>query len=307
MQKNVLITGVAGFIGSYVARHFAERGFGVAGLDGRLPDSPCSEVFHFFRCTLPSEDLDRVIQDVHPEVCVHCAGPASVGLSMTDPAADFNASIPVTFNLLNSLRLFAPACRLIYLSSAAVYGNPDSLPVREDQPVHPISPYGFHKLVCEQMCLEFVKVYGLHTATVRIFSAYGVGLKRQVLWDICRKALTEEVLKLKGTGKESRDFIHARDVARAIYTLVDRAPLCGEVYNLANGVETTVLELAEVILGKLGRSVPIEFDRHDVPGTPRNWLADIGCIKGAGFTPEITLDQGVQEFVEWVRAGLFGG
>ncbi len=306
MRKNVLITGVAGFIGSYVARHFIQEGFQVVGLDSRLPEAASSQHFHFYQCTLPSKDLGHFLQQFRPQVCIHCAGPASVDLSMVNPDFDFNASVPPTFNLLESLRLHAPECRLVYLSSAAVYGNPELFPIKEDQSPQPISPYGFHKLVCEQICLEFVKVYGLRTAIVRIFSAYGVSLKRQVLWDICRKALTEEVLKLKGTGNETRDFIHIQDVARAIYILVNRAPFRGEVYNLANGVETMIRELADLVLKKLGRIIPVEFDGGHTPGNPLNWLADISRIKGMGFIPESTLDRGVQEFAEWCKAEVMG-
>jgi len=301
-MKTILITGVAGFIGRYVAQQFAEAGWQIAGLDKVPPDPTLrKKLSRYDQIDLPSSTLSVLLQQVQPQTCVHCAGPSSVDLSMRDPAADFNASIPITFDLLDSLRIYAPECRLIYLSSAAVYGNPDLLPIKEDQSPHPISPYGFHKLICEQICSEFVRVYGLRAAVVRIFSAYGVNLRRQVLWDICRKALTEEVLNLRGTGNETRDFIHVQDVARAIYILVNQAPFCGEIYNLANGVETTVRQLAGMVLKKLGRIIPIQFNGCNTPGNPLNWLADISCIKGLGFHPEITLDRGVQEFAEWCK------
>jgi UDP-glucose 4-epimerase len=306
MRKSVFITGVAGFIGSYVARHFAEKGFEVVGIDSRLTEDTSGHLFRFYQCTLPSEDLGHFIEQVRPQVCIHCAGPASVDLSMVNPAIDFNASLPPTFNLLESLRHYAPECRLVYLSSAAVYGNPETLPIRETQCPNPISPYGFHKLICESLCLEFSKVYGLPTTVVRIFSAYGIGLKRQVLWDICQKVLTQSVLKLRGTGYESRDFINVKDVGEAIYLISQKASWKAETYNLASGVETTVKALADIILANLGRPLPVEFDGTITPGTPLHWKADISRLTEVGFTPEINLEMGVRAYAQWCKRELFG-
>jgi UDP-glucose 4-epimerase len=221
-----------------------------------------------------------------------------------DPTGDFNASIPVTFNLLSGLRLHTPACRLIYLSSAAVYGNAKALPIDETEPAAPISPYGFHKLVCEHLCTEFCKVYGLPTTIVRIFSAYGAGLRRQVLWDICRKALTGEALRLRGTGNESRDFIHVQDVARAIHLVSEKGCYEGEVYNIASGTETTIKELADLILTQIGQAGRVTFDNRTAVGNPLNWRADISRLIRIGFVPQVSLEEGVRTFVSWCRGEL---
>jgi len=209
-MKIVLITGVAGFIGRYVARHFSSQGWSVIGIGTSPPENaPLANLTKYFCLKLPSSDLNEILQKHPPLICIHCAGRASVGLSISEPSLDFYTNSVITFELLNAIRLHASNCKLIFLSSAAVYGNPQLLPVSETQTVAPISPYGFHKLMCEQMCLEFTKVYGLQTASLRIFSAYGPGLRRQVVWDICQKAITQGSLLLQGTGQESRDFIHA--------------------------------------------------------------------------------------------------
>ena len=306
-MKTVLITGVTGFIGRYVARQFAETGWSVVGIGNRPPENaPRQDLFRYQQISLPSGDLANIIQELQPEICIHCAGRASVELSITDPSADFSNSVSVTFNLLDSLRLYAPKCRLIYLSSAAVYGNPEKLPIQESQSLKPISPYGFHKMMSEQLCTEFFKVYNLPTAIVRIFSGYGPGLRRQVLWDMCQKALTQSALKLRGTGNESRDFIHGRDVARAIHILAEKADCEAEVYNLANGVETTIKELAELMLAKLGEYVPVEFDNVTPVGTPINWQADMSKLTKLGFTPEVTIERGVNVYVQWCRAEILG-
>lgn len=306
-MQTVLITGVTGFIGRYVARQFSEAGWKVAGLGTRpAENSPLHNLSYYQSLTLPSDDLAELVRKIQPDVCVHCASRASVNLSVAEPNHDFQSSVDVTFNIVNSLRLHAPQCRLIYLSSAAIYGNPKALPIYEDQTPYPISPYGFHRMLSEQICTEFFKVYGLPTSIVRIFSAYGPGLRRQVLWDMCHKALTQPILKLQGTGTESRDFIHVWDIAKAIYLLVERAPYQAEVHNLASGVETTIKDLAEMVLMNIERNIPIEFDGVVRAGDPLNWRADITKLTQLGFTPEVSLQRGISIYAQWCRAEVMG-
>lgn len=306
-MQTVLITGVAGFIGRYVARHFSEQGWSVIGVDNSPPENaPTANLKVYQRLQMPDAALNALLQEYTPQACIHCAGRASVGLSMTDPLSDFYTNTALTFEILNALRLNAPNCRFIFLSSAAVYGNPESLPISETQSTAPLSPYGFHKWQCEQLCLEFAKVYGLPTASVRIFSAYGPGLRRQVIWDICQKAITQPLVTLQGTGQESRDFIHALDIAKALLALINSAPMQGEAYNLASGREVTISELANLILSSLDYEGVPQFDGVVPAGTPLNWQADISKLMALGFSPSVPLERGVKTFANWCRAELVG-
>jgi len=303
MANTVLVTGVSGFIGRHVAQRFFDDRWTVFGIDTSPPDTFLSSILsRFYKMELPSDDLGSVLSSVDPQACVHCAGSASVGDSMADPGSDFDRSVLVTFNLLNSLRLFAPACRFLYPSSAAVYGNPLKLPVDEKQVPAPISPYGFHKLMCEQLAVEFHQIYGIPTTIVRIFSAYGEGLRRQVLYDICRKASSQKILRLHGTGNESRDFIHVSDVAQGMYLLIERSQCVGDVYNLASGTETTIRKLQELIVDDLGVEIKVEFDGLVVPGNPLNWRADMSRLSAMGFAPKVDLREGVGGLVRWYLA-----
>jgi len=303
----VVITGVAGFIGRYVARYFKQEGWSVVGVDNSPPENaPLASMSAYHRMRLPDSQFGTLLQQLQPQVCIHCAGRASVGLSITDPSADFYGNTVATFEVLNALRLYAPTCRFVFLSSAAVYGNPALMPVSETQPVAPLSPYGFHKAQGEQFCLEFAKVYGLSTASVRIFSAYGPGLRRQVIWDICQKAITNPSLSLQGTGRESRDFIHALDIAKALGVVASQAPMVGETYNLSTGREVTILELTNLVLEALEVDCIPEFDGVIPDGTPLNWQADIYKLKALGFTPTVPFDRGVKTFANWCRAELLG-
>ena len=304
-MKTVLITGVAGFIGRYAARYFSRQGWQVIGTDNSPPENvPTADLAEYQRLQLPAPEFHSLLQTHNPDTLIHCAGRASVPLSVADPAADFYSNTVLTFNLIDALRINAPACKFIFLSSAAVYGNPSKLPIAETHSVSPISPYGFHKLQGEQICLEFAKIYKQPTASIRIFSAYGAGLRRQVMWDICQKAISQETLILQGTGKESRDFIHALDIAKALMAVSDRAPMKGEVYNLGFGQEVSIVELSKIVLKSLGKkSVPL-FDGVVPTGNPINWRADISKIESIGFSPTVPIEQGIISFVNWCKAEL---
>lgn len=307
MLNSLLVTGVAGFIGRYVARYFIEQGWSVIGIDNSPPENaPLANLKAYHRLQLPDPALATLIASYSPQVFVHCAGRASVGASITDPAADFYGNTLLTFEVLNALHASAPQCKFIYLSSAAVYGNPQSLPISEKHSPSPISPYGFHKLQGEQLCLEFSKVYDMATASARIFSAYGPGIRRQVMWDICHKAIFQDSITLQGTGQESRDFIHALEIAKALFVIANKAPMQGEAYNLGTGVEVTIAELAELLLESLDYKGSLKFDGKIAVGNPLNWQAEITKIQTLGFQPQVHLKQGVRTFANWCRAELVG-
>lgn len=304
-MKRVLVTGAAGFLGRYVVARFGESWQVLAVDDAGPAEISFPRGVIYTRMRLPNPALASLVQETQPDVCVHCAGRASVPHSLQDPATDFHGNTGLTFELLETLRRHAPRCRFLFLSSAAVYGNPTHLPVAEDDAPAPLSPYGFHKLQCELLCLEYARVFGLQTAVVRIFSAYGPGLKRQVVWDICRRVLDDGRLLLHGTGQESRDFIHAADIARALLALALTAPAEGEIYNLGSGRETTISELAALLLQELGSSAKAEFNGESTPGDPLNWRANLERIAALGFSPEITLEQGLHEVAAWSRQQLW--
>ena len=303
-MKTAIITGVAGFLGRYVARHFAQAGWSVVGVDSVAPENVALSAGTYRRLELPSPRLADLIRETAPQACVHCAGRASVGLSMEDPAADFQGNTVLVFELLEALRRSAPACRFLLLSSAAVYGDPASLPVTEGHAIQPISPYGYHKRQAEMLCEEFARLYALPTSSARIFSAYGPGLRRQVMWDICARALTSGKVELRGTGGESRDFIHAADIADALQLMATKAPCEGEIYNLASGREVTIAELATTLLGGLGVNVAPVFDGQATPGNPLHWRADVSKIAALGFSPSIPFEQGVHGVATWCKAEL---
>jgi len=300
--NRILITGVAGFLGRTLARYFSRRGISIYGIDkSTVENAPQADLKAYASIALPDKQLDGLISEWGPQAVIHCAGRASVLHSMKNPAGDFDNGPVLTFFVLDALRRQAPDCTFILLSSAAVYGNPEHLPISENDAPAPISAYGFHKLQSELLCQEFALLYQLRTVSARVFSAYGPGLRRQVMWDLAYKALTGEELLIEGTGQESRDFIHAKDIARALDSILTNAPKQGEFYNVASGEQTKILDLAEMLLKGLNRSIPIRTSGLSKPGVPLNWQANISRISELGFTPQISLDEGVRSFAVWFR------
>lgn len=306
-MSSVLITGSNGFIGSHLVKHFCDLDNKVIGLD--RPTSyypfPTTNNYTYFPLDLPDPIFIEKLSEWKPSILIHTAGNSSVPNSVTNPLGDFSGSVVVFYNILDAVRKVSPETKVIYLSSAAVYGNPIFLPVTESHPVNPISPYGFHKLLCEDISREFYSLYKLNVCSVRIFSAYGPGLRKQVIWDIINKALLSPFVQLSGTGKESRDFIYVDDIAKAIEIVASRGSYASEVYNLASGNETNIEDLSKTIVERIGVSKDIAFSGLQRPGDPLHWRADIQRIHSLGFTPGTSIEEGINQVVSWI-ANEFG-
>jgi len=283
-----LITGAGGFLGNAIARTFADRQWTVVGLGRTNKRSRHSAEHH--RMTLPDPRLGMLLRHCRPDVVVHCAGCTSVPESFHKPERDFSAGPPVMFELLDHVRRASPQARVVFLSSAAVYGNPRSLPIREQHLPRPVSPYGFHKRMCEVLCEQFTRCFDVATVIARIFSAYGPGLHRQVIWDICEKALGGREVVLQGTGEETRDFIHVDDAAEAVFLLATTRRCAGKTYNLASGAEMKIADLAAKIVGQVAPGTPVHFAGNSPPGMPRRWRADVRRLEALGFRATTDID-----------------
>jgi UDP-glucose 4-epimerase len=303
--KRVLITGAAGFLGGYCAREMELAGWNVIGVDGASPENAgLSSGMAYFSVRLPDEGFRRMLEENPPDACVHCAGRASVLDSFKDPSSDFIGSVWLTHWVLEQLRRFAPGCRFVLLSSAAVYGEPEVLPVPESVDCNPMSPYGYHKRCAELLVGEYSTLHGLHGTSLRIFSAFGAGLRRQILWEIGSQFVMTGRIRLQGTGSETRDFIHAADIARAVRLVIERAPGQGEIFNLASGSEVSIGELAREMTRIGGGAFDPEFEGRGRPGDPLHWQAEISRIRELGFEPSVDILRYLPTYLTWVKTLL---
>ncbi len=301
-MKSVMVIGGGGFIGRHVCRHFSRLGWEVLSVGRGVPD----ELTEHILTDLPDPQLADLFTRFKPHLCVHCAGRASVALSVTDPHGDFLANPVLTASLLELIRQKAKQCAFVTISSASVYGNPDRLPIREEDQLSPVSSYGYHKLMEELLCREYATLHGLRTASLRVFSAYGAELRRQVVWDIACKTLTslDGRVTLRGTGTESRDFIHGQDVALCVQMVAQYGKMLGEAYNAASGIEVPIAQLAERILSAANSRAKLEFDGVAPDGYAHRWHADISQLEKLGFKPNIDLETGLREVVAASRQAI---
>lgn len=300
-MSTALVTGALGFLGRHIAAELAAGGFRVIGLGREEPpaDSRALGLAAYSQVNLPSVELATLLDAERPDLVVHAAGPASVGDSILTPVDDFSGTVGMLLGVLDSVRAVLPAARVIALSSAAVYGNPKHLPVSEGNPIAPVSPYGYHKGIAEALLEEFSSVYGIRTAAARIFSAYGPGLRRQIMWDVCEKARMDSEVLLSGTGSETRDFVHAADVARAIGVIAEHAPMRAEAYNVGSGEETSIRVLAGALVEHVCPGKPVRFSGVQRPGDPKRWRADISAASVMGYSPRMSLTDGVASYCAW--------
>ena len=293
----LLVIGSKGFIGLHAMAYFKKQHFSVMGCDV-VTDYVSDD---YFQIDATNSDFHMLFEKHDFDACINCSGAASVPLSLEFPLKDFNLNTLNVFKILEAIRTYRPACKFINLSSAAVYGNPSQLPIAENSTLQPLSPYGIHKLQAEQIVKEFYDFYQIPTCSLRIFSAYGNGLKKQLFWDMYQKFLNADTIALYGTGKESRDFIHVDDIVRAFHLVVDRASFRGEAFNIANGEEYTIDYVSEVFRRNFKGKKSIGFNNHVKQGDPLNWRADISLLKSIGYQQTVTLEEGIQSYIHWVN------
>lgn len=294
----ILILGASGFIGHFCLRSFSAtcQVTGIdtqSGTDGILPDAD-------FSLTL------KEIATASYDLVLNCAGSSNVLQSFQDPKRDFELNTMLVQKILKAIHDHSPHTKFINISSAAVYGNPKALPIKETDELEPLSPYGSHKKMSEKFITDYCGLHHLKGLSVRIFSAYGEGLKRQFFYDLYTKfKANADYIELAGTGNESRDFICVSDIAEALQVLAREATFEGEVYNLASGEESFIAPTAQLFAKICGYNGEIRFNQKQFEGYPLNWKADITRLRQLGFEPKTGLEAGLKHYVHYLKtAGL---
>jgi len=293
----LLVTGSTGFIGRSLGRYAAQTGHMVMGT-GRSLEPGKDWPGTYTPNDASAESLAAIVSDFAPDILLHAAGTASVGASVVDPLADFHGSVSVCANLLEAVRQSGKNPLVFIPSSAAVYGNPATLPVKEVASTQPISPYGFHKAMCELLAREAAECFGLRIVVCRLFSVFGAGQRRLLIWELFKQLSgASETAWLDGTGLESRDFLHVDDVATAVFqlagNLIASAPSgYFEIVNVASGNEIKIVDVASEIRNLVAPNKDVRCRGTTRAGDPLNWRGDISKLRSTipMWTPRPMID-----------------
>ena len=313
-MSSYLVTGGAGFIGSHLAEELIRRGQRVRVIDSlitgkrqnlkHLPDVEFVEgdLADFDACARAVKGVDYVL---------HQAAIPSVPRSVKDPITSNRANIDGSINILVAAR-DAGVKRLVYAGSSSAYGDTPTLPKREDMPTNPLSPYALQKLVAEQYCQMFTRLYGFETVTIRYFNVFGPrqdpdGPYASVIPAWIGALLRGETAYVNGDGSAARDYCHVDNVVQAnlLAAMVDEPQALGQCYNVAVGEQTTLSELFQLMRAQLAQRLPHLRNARPVHREPRRGdvlLSRADVSKAArllGYRPGFTLSSGLAQTIDW--------
>jgi UDP-glucose 4-epimerase len=304
-MTNVLITGANGFIGRHLADWLGSRNYQVCGLGNPgLKEADKNEKrVNSIDEEISFDSLDRICRDANdPEIIFHLAGGSSVGAALADPHRDYLRTVHSTSVLLEWMRLNTPGSRLVAVSSAAVYGAGHERAIRESTVCNPYSPYGAHKFMMEILCRSYAGNFNLQVVIPRLFSVYGEGLRKQLLWDLCNKLTSKGKIELGGSGDELRDWTHVSDIVKGLEKVADLASNQSPLINLATGIGTPVRDIASMVAtcwDEANAPQRIAFSGHARIGDPFSLVADIAELHSKSIHCGKPLDEGIADYVGW--------
>jgi UDP-glucose 4-epimerase len=314
MTDTIIVTGAAGFIGSHLVDRLLAKGNVVIGIDNirtgkkeNLSEAMSSDRFRLLEADIRNADLSSLIgEDV--DIVYHIAAISSVKESVENPMLVNDVNVNGTVNVLEMARR-RNAKRFVFSSSAAIYGNPEDMPVHEDFPFNPLSPYAASKIAGEMYVHSFRESYNLDTTILRYFNVYGprqaYSAYSGVVSIFVNQAMAGDPIKIEGDGEQTRSFLNVADVVRATQLAGELKPAVGETINISGPNLVTIKELARILKesidGCQSEIVHVEPRIGDVRDS-------IGNIERAqkilGFSPEIPLERGLEETVEWYQTHL---
>ncbi|MFA6565478.1 MAG: NAD-dependent epimerase/dehydratase family protein [Candidatus Paceibacterota bacterium] len=293
-KTKVVVTGGAGFIGSNLVHGLLEKGYEVHVIDnlvaGHRENVDPRTIFH-------EKDI-RNLSDMHAvmegaKYVFHLAAVPRVQYSIEHPIETNDVNVGGTLNILKAAK-DAGVSKVVFSASSSAYGDQDSMPLREDMPANPKSPYGLHKHIGELYCRLFSEIYELPTVSLRYFNVYGprldpAGAYALVIGLFLRLRSEGKPLTITGDGTQTRDMTHVRDVVRANILAAERDMVGkGEVINIGSGKNHTINELAELIGGPVEHIAP-RLEPHDT-------LADNSLAKELlGWEPTVPFEEGIAE------------
>lgn len=293
-MTKILITGSSGQVGSYLAKYLDSK-YDVTGISRHISNDKFINKITTIGDIRDKNIIDKITKNV--DIIIHTAAHLNTLISFENPTLNADINIIGTLNLLNASRK-NNISKIIYFSTSAVYGNYEYLPIDEEHPLNPISPYGLSKLTAEKYCYLFNKLFNLSTVCIRPFNIYSTNedLNRpyvSVVSIFADKIKKNEPLTIRGGGQQIRDFVHVKDVASFIEIILERNDVIGQTYNLGSGKPINILDLAKLILKIYKKDESnIQYEKGE-EGKIEHSYADITKAKKIGYNPQITIEKGL--------------
>jgi UDP-glucose 4-epimerase len=297
--RRILVTGGSGFIGSHLVQRAVELGSEVVSLGSVRRSSGQVEGARYIFGDIARTTLETV--DFSPQTIFHLAGGASVADSVANPPADFLKTVYSSVQLLDHVRRYWPEAEIVYVSSAAIYGEAEHKKASHDLTCLPISPYGVHKKQVESLLIDHARMYKTRATIVRAFSVYGPGLQKQLLWDAMEKTRRGE-FTFFGSGSELRDWVYASDMVTCLLKASQHSDVTVPVMNGGTGKAVPVRDvLAELFrIAKLDRA-PVFLGRPK-EGDPDRLVAEDTAAELLGPIFETPLAEGLRAYVDWYQS-----
>lgn len=300
-----LVTGGAGFIGSHIVRKWLDMGHEVTVLDNLSSGYACNLVLEAEFIEGDIRDavaVERAIKDC--DVVFHLAASVGNKRAIDNPLDDSDINVLGLLQVLEAARRHGIK-KIVQSSSAGIFGELKTLPINEDHPQEPDTPYGVSKLAGEKHCLAYNKLYGMENVCLRYFNVYGPHQRFDAYGNVipifATRALTGEPIIIFGDGEQTRDFVHVRDVAAANIRSALGKGVQG-VFNIGSATRVTINELASLVIAAAG--VEVEVVHGPVrPGDVRDSLADVRAAQAAfGYIPVQNLFESLKEYLDWLKA-----
>lgn len=303
-MPKIIVTGGAGFIGSNIVDKFIELGHQVCVIDdlstGFLENlNPKAK---FYLMDIRSKKIEQIFKKEKPEILCHYAAQIDLRRSMEEPVADGEINIIGTLNLL-SFCVKHHTKKIIYASTAGVYGEQMAFPADEDHPLNPVSPYGITKLTTEKYLSFFKDYYGLNFISLRYSNVYGPRQRPKgeagVVAIFCERLLNKKKAIINGEGKQTRDFVFVEDVVWA-NLLALKYPK-SDIFNIGTGKETDINKLFSLIKDE-SKSKQKEIHGSEVKGEQKRSVLDFSKAKKLlGWEPKYDLIKGIEKTIEFYR------
>lgn len=303
--NTVLVLGGAGFIGSSLIKYLlSETDYKIISF-GRGNLSEEHDRVQHIQSDINLHKLNAIKEHVEGKLLsiINCSGSGSVLKSHQNPNVDFYQTACSTSDSLEFVRVNYPDAKFIQISSAAVYGECNEIPQRTSTSIKPVSTYGFNNSISEMLVENYSNIYGVSCTILRVFSVYGNGLKKQIVWDAFNK-LSRGEGDFFGTGDEIRDFIHINDLSKIVsWSISNDTMKTLKVINCGSGVPTKISQLIEMIRHVMGSECEIRFTGNMKTGDPKGFLAKVEYGKEIQFIP---LEIGLRSYYAWFLEELNG-